>query len=187
MATSSTYKRTHAGIGHVGSYQVSGYPWISGSIATKAGSATAGATSEFKFEFPRVTKTVEVIFVSGTAGLPDVGTGTAGLRIHFNSTGSKAVAPVDGVTQPDATDGTALVNNGGTSTVIQTNHYVELNAKDESVSFDVKCKEIYISRAKCSADTQSSNQTNIEFRVVAILTNIPAGELSDMSGSGLTE
>lgn len=162
MATSSTYKRTHAGIGSVGSYQVSGYPWISGSsMPTNTG---GGAPSEIKFEFPRVTKAIEVIFVSGTAGAPnDTGAGaancnTAGLRIHFNSTGS--------------------------GNIVSKKHWIELNAKDESYTLDVKCKEVFISRAECDDD---GTATAIDFRVVATLTNIPAGELSNMTGSGLTE
>ncbi len=45
------------GIGNVGSYLVSGYPYITGSVV----SGTTAASTEVKVEFPRITKAVTVI------------------------------------------------------------------------------------------------------------------------------
>lgn len=65
-----TWKYYDVGIHNVGSYQVSGWPWITGSAIS--------ANAEHKIEFPYVTKELTVI-------KKDAG-GT--LRIHFQATGS---------------------------------------------------------------------------------------------------
>ena len=62
-----------AGLGHVGSYQVAGHPWISGSTAL-------APDQEWSCEFPHVTKTVTVVNHSSET-----------LRVHFNSTSSGPV------------------------------------------------------------------------------------------------
>tara|TARA_R100000234_G_scaffold118281_1_gene98399 strand:- start:39 stop:527 length:489 start_codon:yes stop_codon:yes gene_type:complete len=161
----ATFSRHVASVGNAASYQVSGIPWISGSsMPINDGSADGGADdmpAEIKFEFPRVTKSVTILYAAGAAGTPTNGGGTmhgsttAGLRIHFNSTGS--------------------------GNVLSKRHFVELNEINESMTFNVRCKEIYISRAE-TADGEP-----IEFRVICDLTNIPAGEMGALTGSGLTE
>ena len=60
-----------AGIGNVGSYQVSGHPFITGS--------SLAAGSEKKVSFPFVTKTITVMQSASAA---------TDLRIHFAATGS---------------------------------------------------------------------------------------------------
>tara|TARA_Y100000310_G_scaffold329611_1_gene399788 strand:+ start:1225 stop:1623 length:399 start_codon:yes stop_codon:yes gene_type:complete len=65
------------GLANVGSYQVAGHPYISGSTTMPAG-------QQMKFEFPYVTKTVTV-----------VNHATQTLRVHFNASASGRV--VDGV------------------------------------------------------------------------------------------
>lgn len=172
----ATFSRHQASIGNVGSYQVSGYPYISGSSITTAESAAAGQTSahsssgevfrkgapQHRYAFPKVAKSVTVIFTSGTAGVTDAdATVSAGLRVHFNSTGSA----------------------GGK--VISENHFIELNAVDESITFNTKCTEIYVSRADCSDG--GGGASTIEYKVIAELTNIPTGEMNPLTGSGLTE
>ena len=64
------------GLNNVGSYQVAGTPYITGST-------TLGAGHETSFAFPMVTKTITVINRSAED-----------IRVHFNSTGSGRV--VDG-------------------------------------------------------------------------------------------
>jgi len=64
--------RFSSGIGSVGSYQVSGVPWITGSITL-----AAGATD--KLTFPSVTKQITVINTDGLEVTSDVE-----LRVHFN-------------------------------------------------------------------------------------------------------
>jgi hypothetical protein len=63
------------GLGSVGSYQVSGKPWITGS--------TLPGTIEHQITFPSVAKAVTIINTE-----PSGDPGTADLRVHFNSTGS---------------------------------------------------------------------------------------------------
>ena len=58
------------GINNVGSYQVSGLPWISGSGAQAKG-------QESKWKFPKITKSITVINNSAQD-----------IRVHFASTGS---------------------------------------------------------------------------------------------------
>ena len=58
------------GLRNVGSYQVSGHPFLTGALLAKG--------QEFQVDFPFVTKNFTVI-VSGTAGTGPV------LRVHFNT------------------------------------------------------------------------------------------------------
>lgn len=188
----ATFSRHQVSLGNVGSYQVSGYPWITGSLVTQDGSDTP-ALAEFHYQFPRVAKSVTVIFVSGTAGTADANNSSAGLRVHFHTTGAVSAYHAD--TNPaghiTATNGTGLdsIADGTrcTSAVLKGRHFIELNAVDESITFDVKCTEIFISRADCETNDQgNSDATDIEVRVIAELTNIPVSQFTPMSGSGLT-
>ena len=65
------------GINHVGSYQVSGWPYLTGAFIENG--------VEHKISFPTVTKSVTVIF-SGSAGVTY--DANDGMRIHFASTSS---------------------------------------------------------------------------------------------------
>ena len=69
------------GLGSVGAYQVSGTPYVTGSVVQN-GDGT-GAGEQFKISFPKVTKSFKIQV-----------TGTAPLRIHFS----------------DVTESPALVN-----------------------------------------------------------------------------
>ena len=88
------------GLNHVGSYQVSGTPYITGS-------ASMASNEEDKIEFPFVTNNFTVI-----------NTGTKEIRVSFASTTSAHVE--------------------------EHMHYVSLNSQNDSVTFSVKCKDIYI-------------------------------------------
>tara|TARA_R110000824_G_scaffold396597_1_gene598197 strand:+ start:699 stop:1136 length:438 start_codon:yes stop_codon:yes gene_type:complete len=87
------------GLGHAAAYQVSGVPFLTGSDVIVA--------KEVKIEFPRVTKSFTVVC-----------TGTAPVRVHFDSKSNPAVY-------------------GG-------NHYITLT-EGTAYGFDVKCREVYIS------------------------------------------
>jgi len=67
-----TMEYARAGIGNVGSYQVSGIPYLTGSTLLSASFATNEA--EQKFEFSQVSKAITVINISGVA-----------IKIHYNS------------------------------------------------------------------------------------------------------
>ena len=108
------------GLRNVGSYQVSGTPWATGSVST-----TSFATNKTtRYQFPYVTKSLTVI-----------NTGLNNVRLHFQS-GS-------GVTI-DATDG-VLVAGDDADDVQGKFHYITVLPENGSVTMDVKCKEIYLS------------------------------------------
>ena len=125
-----------AGIHNVGSYQVAGSPYITGSTALEAG-------NEDKVEFPFVAKSVTVVNHSSND-----------IRVHFNATGSGNVV-------------------GGL-------HFIELDSDEDSYSFNVKCKEIYVS-------APAANSGDAEYRVIAELTHIVPGRMYELTGSGLTD
>ena len=123
------------GLSNVGSYQVSGYPYITGSDALTSG-------SEHKISFPKVTRAVTVMNHSDQT-----------LRFSFNASGSNSKRVQDGF------------------------HYVELDSDEDSMTLNVKCKEIYV----------SSTAGTVEDRGVAELTNIDTNSMGAISGSGLTD
>lgn len=79
--------------------------------------------------------------------------GTIGLRVHFAPTGS--------------------------GNVISGHHYFTLSSKGDNITFNQKCKEIYIS-LEAPGDDGS-------FELIADLTGILSKEMFTLSGSGLTE
>lgn len=123
-----------AGLQNVGSYQVGGTPYLTGGIVSD---------NEVMIEFPNVTKN---ILVSNTSG-------TIGLRVHFNPTGS--------------------------GNVIGGHHYFTLSNKGDNVTFNQKCKQIFISLETPGTDGS--------FELVADLTGILPKEMFPLTGSGLTD
>ena len=126
-----------SGLGAVGSYQVSGVPYLTGAVI-------AGGV-EHKIEFPTVAKSVLVIN-------KDTDTSNSALRVHFNAT---TAGPV-----------------------IECLHYFPLDAQKDNITFNVKCKEIYISNGNGSGESR--------YFVAAELTGIQASEMFTLTGSGLT-
>jgi len=132
---------TRSGLRNVGSYQVSGHPYITGS--------TIAANVHQHVEFPFVTKTVTVI-ASGSISHG------GHLRVHFH---------------------TASLENR----VEAGNHYISLNSASvgqDSITFDVKCKEMWVSAAPGTAGG---------YQIYASLTTIPTGSMFALSGSGVTD
>lgn len=123
----------NVGIGHVGSYQVSGHPFITGST-----SIDTGATHTISF--PRVAK--KVVVTSRSA---------VDLQVSF--------------THPNTGD----AGNG--------KHYITLVDNKDSFTFDVKCKEIYITSAGSGG----------AYELYAELTGIEPKEMYALTGSGLTQ
>ena len=111
------FNHKKAGISHVGSYQVSGRPWITGS-------ADIDNNVQHRLRFPAVAKSVTVI----------------------NKTSVDL-------------------------------HYITLTEDRDSITFNVRCKEVYI----------TSQGDNGAYEVVAELTAIPHAEMFDLTGSGLTD
>jgi len=103
------------GLRNVGSYQVSGHPYISGT--------TSQANNKTKrFQFEQVTREVTVFNLS---------TSNNAIKVHFASGSGHDFSSAD----------TATTN--ANSDVLSGLHYVPL-LKGESVTFVAKCKEIYV-------------------------------------------
>jgi len=130
------------GLRNVGSYQISGHPYLTGTADMGT------APREHKIEFPFVTKSITVI-ASGSAG--QTAEGTNYLRVHFN-------AESDGE-------------------VLTAHHFITLDSDEDSITFDVKCKEIYLTNVVDSAG----------FELYASLTSIPTASMYTLTGSGLTD
>ena len=128
------------GLRNVGSYQVAGSPFITGSDNINNG-------VEDKIEFPKVTKSITVHSLSSSDG--------TGIDVHFNSLAA------------------------GVGNVSSGNHFKRLSG-DEIFTFNVKCKEIYISNPATGAQP-------LKYRVIAELTNIPTSSMYVLTGSGLTD
>jgi hypothetical protein len=112
-----------AGLRSVGSYQVSGHPFITGS-------AGLGQNECHLIEFPYVSKSVTVINKDATYDI----------RAHFQS-GSTAAA--------DAGQSFAIAD---TDDIIAGRHFVTVPAGDGSVTFDVKCSKLYVSQNAVASD-----------------------------------
>ena len=132
------------GLRNVGSYQVSGTPWITGS-------AIADNTVQLH-TFPYVSKSFTLI-----------NTGSNAIAVHFAS-GSTVI-----------TEGTPAAFNANHD-YYDNKHYITV-AGAGSVTFDVKCKEVYI-----SADGNGAGG----YQIFAELTNIPAGRMYELTGEGIT-
>ena len=132
------------GLRNVGSYQVSGQPFITGSQVDGKflNAIPASGISEKRIQFPYVTKSITLWNVSANS--------LSKLRVHLISSGS--------------------ITNHPTS-----KHYYEL-AQNESLTIDLKCKELYLSAVTAQ----------VEWKLYASLTNIQTGSMYNLAGSGIS-
>ena len=141
-----------SGLHNVGSYQVSGYPFVTGSAID----ASDPSNGEIKVEFPTVAKSVTVI-----------NTGDIGLRVYFNAAvATNSWCPNDTLSYPDDAPLTGL-------------HFITIPNVQDSVTFDVKCREIYVASTASGANDGA-------FELWAELTGIRKEEMFALTGSGLT-
>ena len=56
---------------------------------------------------------------------------------------------------------------------------VELDSDEDSITMNVKCTKLYVSN--------DSGTDGAQYSVIAELTNIPAGEMFALTGSGIDE
>tara|TARA_Y100000310_G_scaffold337101_1_gene423286 strand:- start:3548 stop:4033 length:486 start_codon:yes stop_codon:yes gene_type:complete len=118
-----TYLRR--GIGHVGSYQSSGIPYLTSSLECARGEHTT-------VTFPTITKTITVV---NTA----TGSDNRPIRIHFSQAGAYRNYTEDGVGRQNY----IVLNNEGSG------------ALNGSVTFDARVGEIYLSSDITPAGTAS--------------------------------
>jgi hypothetical protein len=157
--------RGGVGLRNVGSYQISGHPYMTGSTMKNG--------LERKVEFPFVTQEI-TIRTSGS----NMAQGPT-LRVHFNATGSNAnVIPqhhyftlggnATAPTVAAAQAGNAPIGNG-------------------TLKLNVKCKEIYITCVSGGVASGPAAEALNGFQLFASLTNIGTGHMYELTGSGLTE
>jgi hypothetical protein len=149
------------GLRNVGSYQISGDPYITGS-GDQANNLIK------RFEFPTVTREVTVF---NLPTLADGATASKEIKVHFVS-GSGKVSFSEAADNDNAANVAANWANGE---VIKGHHFVPLLA-GESVSFTAKVKEIYVTTVEGIS----------RYRVMADLTGIPATQMYHLTGSGHT-
>ena len=116
-----SYYQKSVGIRNVGSYQVSGAPYVTGS-------GTDGMTANKiqMQQFPYVTKSITVI-----------NKGSQDLYLHFMSGSGVAAFTKSGIAGEKA--------YSSSSDVISGFHYITVPSGDCSVTLDVKCSKIFIS------------------------------------------
>ena len=156
--------RYKVGLGNVGSYQVSGRPWITGSLLNPSGSVTV--------EFPAVTKSVTIIASPGcySGHLNTVYTGS--LVVYFGPAPSADW-------------------NGSNIDQINRNHYISLADPEDAFTFDVKCKKLNVT---CLGHGNPSTPSLFQasgvsgsFQLIAELTSIDPNDMYFLTGSGIDE
>ena len=146
------------GLRNVGSYQISGEPWISGSEGAGLPDKHVASTVK-RYQFPFVTREVTVVnFTAGEA--------KNYIFVHFASGSGHTFSSTKETSTYDSF-----------SNVFQGYHYVSVSGS--SITFKAKCKEIYI--------TTDAQNTDARYRILADLTNVPTGRMYELTGSGHTE
>jgi len=127
--------RGGVGLRNVGSYQISGQPFVSGSTLLNG--------EEKCISFPGVSKSITVI-ASGSGGDPLIG-------VSFTSLSASAT--------------------------VKTNHRITMDSNGDSMTFDAKCKEIWV---------HAENETS-GFQLYVSLTSVPPERMYELTGSGFTD
>jgi len=171
MAYEKMFQRYKAGIQNVGSFQVSGHPYLTGGIflplthGSIRGSGKVGLEAVGTYEtitFPKVTKTITVINTNYYTGSQDnalLGDGV--INVYF---GGGVEVHSSSVNQLSA---------------IAQNHYITLPNTNDSITLDIKTDTIHISNG---AFANSSS-----YQIIAELTLIDPGEMYELTGSGISE
>ena len=161
-----------AGISNVGSFQVSGVPYLTGSSIAKG--------VEHKITFPSVAKSTTVLNRGNGAG----GGGPA-IQVHFNSISGSAGTfghLATDVAHPNVNTRTTAGSNHENGDAPQGGHFLDLG-EGESATFDVKCKEIYISNDGLALGETTATA---QYQLFAELTSVEISEMYNLTGSGLT-
>ena len=188
------FRSTGVGLGHVGSYQSSGTPYITCSLL----SADQNSGSLARFEFPRVAKSVTVKVIPTAYGGSGLSTEASHpVHVFFGQ-------PIDGAGNTISGRNSFITagSDRGDLAPMQINqcHYLTLRmvtgrpqnmqsgslgmkqSTGDQFTFDVRTDHINIAVLGDAGAGVSSS-----FHVYAELTNIPANRMSDdyISGSGV--
>ena len=103
-------------------------------------------------------------------GSADIGAGqeTPKLRVHFNSTSS---------TDPAVKGNDGLYHGPGSADVITNMHFIQLDGDEESMVFNVRVKDVYITALNAGSG----------YQLYAELTGIQREEAPLLTGSGVTK
>ena len=99
-----------------------------------------------------------IVFPKVTRTITVISRGAPEMRVHF-----------------DSVTGTG----GAANNVISGSHYIPLSGSDQSITLNVKCRELFLSLADSSADC--------DFFIASELTTIRDDEMFILSGSGINE
>ena len=157
------------GLNNASSYMSSGHPYVTGAMISAPEDAWPGHPHTIKVSFPRVTKSFTVI------NTDEIFTGSAG-EMGFTNGGSTA-------------EGAFIVHFVPSASAIPGNHFITIPNNGNSFTFDVKCKEVYLTNIETAAagDAAAQLARSASFQLVAELTSIPVQEMFHLTGSGLTE
>ncbi len=172
---------TGVGLGHVGSYQAAGTPYLTSSYLE----ASANSGSIIKFEFPRVAKSVPVQSIPNKMVVASNSQDfTNNLVVFFGSPQDAAGTVKDGKDCFDLT-GSGAANSAPMQYVkghVHSLQYVTGNVHyGQKMVFGVRSVHI------CSMNLGTGANMTSSYQVYAELTNIPAERMSDtyISGSGI--
>ena len=90
---------------------------------------------------------------------------------------TKTVTVIASGSTGDPLIGVTFNSTGSNSQVESRKHYITLDSSGDSITFDVKCKEIFIHALNATSG----------FELYASLTNIDVSHMYDLTGSGLTD
>lgn len=118
------------------------------------------------------------------SGIPYI-TGATMLNANFGTLNAQQkiefpyVARSVTIINTSATDIRVHFNSLATASVVDSKHFITLSDSKDSITFNVKCKEIFVSLAAAGADGT--------YQIAAELTTIPSSEMFSLTGSGLTD
>ena len=152
-----TGQKGYVGLRNVGSYQVSGTPFVTGST-------NLDSTKCHRISFPYVSKSITIINTSTNS--------TEEIDVHF-------VAGCE-ITNSGRGGGIGTIGAASsvTTDIIANNNYITIPGGNAALTMDVKSKEIFISNRTATAD--------LSYQVFAELTQIPTGSMYALTGSGIT-
>lgn len=172
------------GLRNVGSYQISGTPWVTGSVV-RGNAAQGGSTlnGEFKITFPRITKKINIKCVSGTntntamfvgfKSLADQGVTNKAIGVHpaMNYTSTHLVTQAPGSGNPNA-------KPIGAANSLSVMAYLVPSGREMTINVGVK--ELFL------FTYGHYNSAKSEFKIIASLTEIPTGSMYNLTGAGIT-
>ena len=159
--------RGGVGLRNVGSYQISGHPYMTGALMNNGAESRVG--------FPFVTQEITIRASGSNRAVGPT------LRVHFNTTGSST----------NVVDAHHYLTIGGNAVAAQGTDGGQGEVPRHGNGFlhlNVKCKEVYITCVSGGADSSADKGLEVlnGYEVYASLTTIGTGHMYDLTGSGIS-